>query len=441
VLESEANGGHVPVAPREIGANQRAEREQMRAVSRLWKALAAGALALVPAMALAQEAPPASSAPTDAVGPKELQNFTLNGTVTRPADQPVAVPPASTRRQPRAQAQSAPPPAVSRPSTAAAVQSALADAPVPRRSEAESAEAPPQRSSPSPSPEPIRQSPPSSSVTIALPKLDSGSVAASAASAPAAAPSFGPDPRPAGTLAPAHGFSLLPWLLAALALGAGGAFLFWRNRGHEAFAGGPQVDSFIAPVPPPAPRRTPSPPPQPASKPAPPALAGVVSTRLRPWIDVGFHPLRCILEDQRVIVQFEIELFNSGSAPARGVLVEATLFNAGQDAQIGNFFANPVGTGERIAAITPLKRITIRTQVAVPREQVQAYELAGRQVFVPVIAFNTLYSGSGGDGQTSVSYLLGRDTKGEKMGPFRFDLGPRIFRSVAARLLPAGIRR
>jgi len=142
-----------------------------------------------------------------------------------------------------------------------------------------------------------------------------------------------------------------------------------------------------------------------------------------------------------VIVQFEIELFNSGSAPARGVLVEATLFNAGQDSQIGNFFANPLGTGERIAAIPPLKRITIRTQVAVPREQVQAYELAGRQVFVPVIAFNTLYSGSGAEGQTSVSYLLGRDTKGEKMGPFRLDLGPRIFRSVAARLLPAGIRR
>jgi len=407
------------------------------------KALIAAALALVPALALAQEAPPpTSNTPADAVGPKELQNFTLNGTVTRPADQPVAVPPAPARRRPSTNAQSAPASAVSRPSTAAAVQSALADAPVPRRSEAASAEAPPQRSSPSPSPEPIRQSPPSSSVTIALPKLDSGSAAASATdSTPAAAPSFGPDPQSAGTLAPAHGFSLLPWLLAALALGAGGAFLFWRNRGHEAFAGGPQVDSFTAPVPPPAPGRTPSPPPQPASKPAPPALAGVVSTRLRPWIDVGFHPLRCILEDQRVIVQFEIELFNSGSAPARGVLVEATLFNAGQDSQIGNFFANPVGTGERIAAIPPLKRITIRTQVAVPREQVQAYELAGRQVFVPVIAFNTLYSGSGGDGQTSVSYLLGRDTKGEKMGPFRLDLGPRIFRSVAARLLATGVRK
>ena len=100
-----------------------------------------------------------------------------------------------------------------------------------------------------------------------------------------------------------------------------------------------------------------------------------------------------------------------------------------------------MGEGERIVAIPPLKRVSIRTQVIAARDQIQAYELAGRQVFVPVVAFNTLYSWSGGEGQTSVCYLLGRDTKGEKMAPFRLDLGPRIFRGVAARLLPAGVRR
>jgi hypothetical protein len=142
------------------------------------------------------------------------------------------------------------------------------------------------------------------------------------------------------------------------------------------------------------------------------------------------------------MVEFELELSNSGSGPARAVLVEATLFNAGpvQDQEIGAFFANPVGEGERIVVIPPLKRVAIKTQVAVPSERMQAYELAGRQVFVPVIAFNALYSWSGGKGQTSVSYLLGRDTKGEKMGPFRLDLGPRIFRGITGRLLPTGVR-
>jgi len=143
------------------------------------------------------------------------------------------------------------------------------------------------------------------------------------------------------------------------------------------------------------------------------------------------------------MVEFDLELFNSGSAPARGVLVEARLFNAGadQDAQIAHFFANPVGAGERISLIRPLRRLTVRSQVVAAREQVLAYELAGHPVFVPLIGFNALYSWSGGDGQTSVSHLIGRDTKAEKLAPFRLDLGPHIFRNLGARVLPTGIRR
>jgi hypothetical protein len=235
----------------------------------------------------------------------------------------------------------------------------------------------------------------------------------------------------------------LPWLLAAAALGAGLAFLFWRNRSREAFVGGPQLDAFTAPEPAPAPKPRVQPRPALASpKRTPPSIPGIVSTRLRPWVEIGFHPLRCIVEEKQVTIEFELELFNSGSAPARAILVEATLFNASnnQDQELSAFFGNPVGEGERIVAIQPLKRMTIKTQVVAPREQVQVFEVAGRKVFVPVIAFNALYRWSGGDGQTSVSYLVARDTKGEKMAPFRLDLGPRVFRGVGARLLPSGVR-
>jgi hypothetical protein len=163
---------------------------------------------------------------------------------------------------------------------------------------------------------------------------------------------------------------------------------------------------------------------------------------LRPWIEIGFHPQRCVVEDERVTIQFEIELLNSGTAAARAVLVEASMFSAGpnQDREIEQFFASPVGEGERIVSIAPLKKVNIRTQVVADRSQVQIYEVAGRQVFVPLIAFNALYRWSSGEGQTSVSYLLGRDTKGEKMAPFRLDLGPRLFRGVGAHPLPAGVR-
>jgi hypothetical protein len=71
---------------------------------------------------------------------------------------------------------------------------------------------------------------------------------------------------------------------------------------------------------------------------------------------------------------------------------------------------------------------------------VQLFEVAGRQVFVPLIGFNILYRWGGGEGQTSNGFLLGRDTQGEKLAPFRIDLGPRVFRGLGARPLPQGVR-
>jgi hypothetical protein len=403
------------------------------------------ALALAPWAALAQEAPlPVSNTPaTDSVGPRDLQNFSLQGTVTRAADQPAPAP-APQKRQPRAQAQ----PTTADVAEAVSPSAGRTEPPRVRLADggggsASTATATPSQTQSQRTSEPLQQSTPASSVTVALPKLAPNSNRTSAA-APATAPTFAPDPEATGTLAPEHKLPILPWLFAALALGGGGAFLFWRHRTREAFAGGPRVDAFTAPVPQPAPPRTPPPPPsgRKASVSAG-AIPGIVSTRLRPWIDIGFQPLRCVLDNERVTVDFELELFNSGSAPARAVLVEGTLFNAGpsQDQEIGRFFSNPVGEGERIVVIPPLKRVQVKTQVSVPREQMHAYELAGRQVFVPVLAFNALYRWSGGEGQTSSSYLLGRDTKGEKMAPFRLDLGPRIFRGLAGRLLPAGVRQ
>ena len=401
-------------------------------------AYAAGAFALSPTATLAQEAPPATSntPAADAVGPRELQGFSLKGTVTQQSDQP-AQPPATARAS-RSPAQSNDASAEPRTATANPARTVPAD-----RRPTQTASAQPAPSQPRPEP---RQALASSApiTTGAPPSVDQPTGTAGTASltstASAAASTFAPEPTSL-ELAPEHKISFLPWLLAALALGAGGAFLFWRNRSRHAFAGGPQVDAFVAPEPAPAPRPAPAPP-KAKSPPPTPGSAGLVSTRLRPWIDLGFSPVRCILDNEKLVLEFEVELFNSGSAPARRVLVEASLFNAGptQEEDIGKFFANPVAAGERIPAIAPLKRITVKAQVAIGREQLQAYEAAGRQLIVPLIAFNVLYRWSGAEGQTSVGYLLGRETKGDKMAPFRIDLGARIFRNLAARLLPTGVR-
>lgn len=415
----------------------------MKAGLRFGLAYLAAALALAPTIALAQqssppattEAPPSGTPATDAVGPRELQNFNLSGRVTRQSDRPVTTEPAPPPARTGNQATAAPAPSASAPSGASTpARTAASDRP--RPAEVASADNAPS----SPASEPSRAPDPAPSVTVPLPSLAGPAVAATAQPSPS--PGFAPPPQQ-GNLAPEHSFGLLPWLLAAIALGGGALFLFWRNRSREAFAGGPQVDAFEAPEPAPRPQPRPAPVPR-AAAPAPsPSIPGTVSTRLRPWIEIGFHPLRCIVDDNQVAIEFEAELFNSGSAPARAVLAEASLFNAGpaQDQELGNFFDNPVGAGERIVEIGPLKRIALRSQVVTPLANVQRYELAGKQVFVPVIAFNALYRWSSGEGQTSVSYLLGRDTQSDKLGPFRLDLGPRVFRGLAARLLQIGVRQ
>ena len=248
-------------------------------------------------------------------------------------------------------------------------------------------------------------------------------------------------------LAPTQKMLPWPWLLLALVLGAGGTALLWHRRSREAYAGGREIDEFVAPEPAPAPPRSARPPraPEPASPPPPPAQpkpAGIVSSRLRPWVDLGFAPIGCAVDDDRVVMEFEVQLTNSGSAPARDVLVEASMFNAGasQDQDIGGFFARPKGEGDRIEVIAPLQQISIRHSLVAPRQNVQVFEVGGKQVFVPLVAFNVLYRAGSNGGQTSGAFMVGRETNSEKLGPLRADLGPKAFGNLGTRPLEIGVR-
>jgi hypothetical protein len=402
----------------------------MRGAQRLTIAGLGAALLLGPVAALAQEAPqPAANPPADTVGPRELQNFSLQGNVTRPADQPAeqAPAPATTAGIEPAQA----PPTTGRQRTRQSAQATAGAAPTQPAPPREIAQV-------APAPQPVAPA-----ATTALPTTP--------APVPASAPTFAPDTS-TGVLAPQQqGFPLLPWILAALMLSAGGVFLFWRSRSRPALAGGPQMDLFTAPEA--APSAAPTPRPAPAPSPRPRAEApaplpaaqplGIVSASLRPWIDINAQPLRCIVTEETVTIEFELDLFNSGSAPARDTFLEAVVINAGatQDEELAAFFARPAGVENPIDVIHALTRTSFTTQVVTPREHITIFEAGGREVFVPLLALNAFYRRGSAHAQTSVSYLLGRETNSGKMAPFRLDQGARIFRGLGTRLLPNGVRR
>ena len=379
---------------------------------------------LLPATAVAQNtaAPATTETPaTDAVGPRELQNFSLPGTRTRPADPTPAIPVVN-----------APPP---RTDSAPTETRTVTAAPAPRL-------APTRETSRAPS---SNQTAPVVAAASTTPDLTQTRPTPAPFASPTLPPASVPQPiEPVVPAAATGGLALWPWIAAALALALGGLFLFWRrHHTREEFVHGPQFDAFVAPEPAAPPVREPTLPPIPKAPVSKPIATGIVSSRLRPSIEIGVQPLRCLVEDDQVTIEFELELFNSGTAPARGVLAEASMFNAGltQDEQLARFFANPVGAGSGIDAIPPLKRINLTSKVVAPRDAIQEYDLGGRRAFVPVIAFNALYDWSGGKAQTSSAYLVGRETRSEKLGPLHLDdAAKRDVRGLGARELPSQLR-
>ncbi|MCA1653113.1 MAG: hypothetical protein ABR588_04085 [Sphingomicrobium sp.] len=286
-------------------------------------------------------------------------------------------------------------------------------------------------------------------------------------------------PPPSSAVVAPQGSSrspLLPWLLAAFILGA--AWLIYLSReqlgivtrpaavvGEDFFRAHEADAELDVPSTPPTRPRQPVgemaiPRPQPFQAPESPAptlqrapaaaTPGIVSARLRPWLEIAFQPSRAVVDEATASVQFDVVVTNSGSAPARQVLVEACMINAGaeQDIELRRFFDTPVGAGERIESIPPLGSLSLKSAVSLPLDQVRAYEVGGRKLFVPVVAFNALYEWSNGQGQSSASFILGRGANGgesesdggSRMAPLRLDLGPRLFRDLDARRHPLGMR-
>ncbi len=164
----------------------------------------------------------------------------------------------------------------------------------------------------------------------------------------------------------------------------------------------------------------------------------------RPWLELELKAERLSSTDAESLVQFELEIANTGPEPARNLRIDVKMFNAGeqQDQEIGAFFttAGRESTKCNLPGIRAGQTGQIRGEVAMARDDMRAVILDNRYLFIPVIAVNALYDyGDGQTGQTSKSYVVGRELeqpegeKSEKMGAFRVDQGPRVWRTVGQR--------
>jgi hypothetical protein len=401
------------------------------------------AAALTPAVAQDAAPPPES----DTVGPRELENFNLEGRVTRPAEQ----------QQPTAPVTQPASPPAARVDNIPTRETRSATRPDPQANRQVEA--------------PVRAEPASDLLTRAPTRPQPSAAQPSTATAAPVTP-----PRPAlVTPADEEGSSLLVWI-AALLFAAGGAVVYWfvrHGRGASpAYAGGyarasghpeptsaqpakplphaatpPVADEPIVRRPMPTTLRpkpdapvsgavtTPSPS---SAKPL-----GIVASSLRPWIEVELSPDRALVDDNGAAIAFNVTLFNSGSAPARDVSIETCLLNAGakQDAELSEFYKRPRAGTDAIPVIAPQSRVPLRTAVKIPRDMIHEYEVEGRKLFMPMVAVSTRYRWSSGEGQTGVSFLVGKGQEEQvRLAPLRIDQGTRSWKGLGARRYEKGLR-
>ena len=378
-----------------------------------------------------QTATPAP-APTDnsLIGPPQLRDFTLKGTVTRAAEPATATPDPTTT----------PSATATRPPAAATPRPAPTGPTAPSFGRAAPLAGPDRDSSPD-------------KVTVTLAPPSPAEPTTITPSFTDAAPAY-VSPTPS-----ADGGSWWPWLLALLGVGAGIAWFALRQRRagyartRTAYAGVSDLVAERVPQPaatpaahgPGAQRPLPAtraPAPKPA---APPVRGGIVASGLKPKLGFELRPIRAETDASRgAALLFDVIVINNGSAPARDVLIESQLINAGpnQDEEIGRFFRAPAGQGERLPLIPPMGRVSIKSRLSIAGDKMRPIAIDGRELFVPLVAFNALYRWSGGEEQDSASFLVGRGEGADgKMAPFRLDQGVKSWTGLGARPHSMGLQR
>jgi hypothetical protein len=167
-------------------------------------------------------------------------------------------------------------------------------------------------------------------------------------------------------------------------------------------------------------------------------MAPAAPAEPRPWIELDIVPERAAATENEVYVRYALTLTNKGDSDARNIRIDPRLFNAGAEGEMLAFFQGPIHdlSGSPHVVIPPGGSLKLNGEVAMANAELREIELGGRRIFVPMVAINVAYDwAQEGAGRTSRSWLVGREAEvpTEKMGPFRLDLGPRIYRSVGRR--------
>lgn len=371
------------------------------------------------------------------VGDYRLPGATPTPTPTAPVAGPVdqGVPP------PRPATQAArPTPSPSASPTTATVPAIV----IPRTVPAARPANPPSRVSTSGSPVP------SASASAPAPVATGSDAASPAAAIPESGPAFLPsattpaDSVPPAPAAPSPASSeprdwTLPAILAALAIVAGAAALWFRR--HQSGAPVVAAPDFVRPVVPQG-----APPPdvveEPAAEaPVPPSVSSgtsVPAPEFGPMITLALDATRLSATLVNATLAYRLTLTNGGTTAVESVTVGGDMISAHAslpvEQQLG-LSGEVLPALHRIARIEPGESIVIGGEIRLPLAAILPIRNGNAAMFVPIARIEAQGQADGQAIAARTAWLVGQqgEQTAARLAPFRLDLGPRVYAQIGQR--------
>lgn len=240
-------------------------------------------------------------------------------------------------------------------------------------------------------------------------------------------------PGPGAAVAQSGGLAPAVWLAGAAALLLFGALVWWRRRARRPLAltapdrigdrpGDHAGQAPVAPVP------------ARARAPAAPAGAGP-----RAQLSLRFEPLGAQSTLFNLRLRYAVIVANDGDADAAAVALRFGMFTGAQadERALAGWLAapGPHTAHHAVDRIVAGGAFRFEGEISAALDAINMLTIDGRRLAIPVIAVDTRYATTTGQGQTARAFVIGRDTgiAGAKLAPFRFDRGPSDFAPLGCR--------
>jgi LPXTG-motif cell wall-anchored protein len=147
----------------------------------------------------------------------------------------------------------------------------------------------------------------------------------------------------------------------------------------------------------------------------------------RPWLEFLMRPVRAGTRQDEAMVEFELTVGNTGSAPARDVRVSTWMVAAGEGSEMERSLIDPPADATRSElSIAPGDGALVEGAMALSKDGLH-------ESVLPVVVADARYTlPDGSEGRTHASFAIGRPD-GDELAPFPVDRA-NITENVEARL-------